>query len=246
MVKPGQRDGHQHHQQHDAQGHGQIVDKHRRDALQRHRSPENAAVLAPHSGIVGLLSQGLRLAGGFPKAALPGFYHLSAALMVFHAGCIGTGVKEHLAVLIDQGKSGIPCRFFGSFQISQRIVGKFQTVPYHLGLGAQLLLHLLFVDIVKAHRRQHGRQKHRHSADQDETLDDILFHITPPRAGHSRWDTLYPTPRTVLMMEPPAPSFCRRVLMCISTVRVSPSNSVPQTKRMMLSRDRTISALIIR
>ena len=36
---------------------------------------------------------------------------------------------------------------------------------------------------------------------------------------------LYPTLRTVLIRLPHSPSFCLRVVMCISTVRLSPSKS---------------------
>lgn len=51
----------------------------------------------------------------------------------------------------------------------------------------------------------------------------IRFFITAP------YSITYPTFRTVRILLPASPSFCRSVLICISTVRDSPSNSVPHT-----------------
>lgn len=47
---------------------------------------------------------------------------------------------------------------------------------------------------------------------------------------------LYPTFLTVLIRFPQLPSFCLRVVMCISTVLLSPSKSYPHTLRMIFSR----------
>ena len=52
----------------------------------------------------------------------------------------------------------------------------------------------------------------------------------------------YPTLRTVLICLLLSPSFLRRVLICISTVRDSPSNSVSHTRSIIISLDKTIPA----
>ena len=64
---------------------------------------------------------------------------------------------------------------------------------------------------------------------------DLFFH-----------SNIYPTFLTVLILPPEPPSFCRNVLICISSVLDSPSYSMPQILSMIFSRLRTMPLLIIK
>ena len=64
--------------------------------------------------------------------------------------------------------------------------------------------------------------KHRQNHHQN-TAQHCIFYNFTLQFCYFLYSTLYPTPRTVLIISPPFSSFWRSVLICISIVRLSPT-----------------------
>ena len=172
-------------------------------------------------------------------ALFHGFFHFRSGGVVFIlvvtvVNDAAVPVKPYdmdgfVIVLIYPGKIGLP-RFL--------VVGGYG--PCHdavqvLQLMAELFLHALVVK----DGGQYECDNHGHDAHEKKASIDADFHNNAPV-----YDFLsprrYPTPRTVRMQAPSLPSFCRRLMMCISMVLLSISKGESQTACMIWSLERTM------
>ena len=187
------------------------AEQQRRDSVMGLRRAQDAPVRQAYGIIDRLFRERVARALAFAVAVLQRFAELLALGVVLHIPGLGVGVVYDRAVGRYPGEADIIV--VQSVEVVQP--AELHAVGCKLRLHAQLL-GLMGGEIVvqRAYDKGEPGQKD-HQARQKDAAENTLC--------HGLASIRYPTPRTVPIIAPHSPSFWRRVRMCTSTVRVSPS-----------------------